>query len=170
MESGVWWRALIAVLYSAKAMGVPSPSANCNLIAWLLAHCWQKKWQALLYTPSSMCSTLVPFYLDSKLLGARYLCVLCLSSTLHGGALLCDWMFLHHTEMPKTTAPGLLLGAETAVLCCATWLKKSQLLAGLCQASPAVPVPPHHFGICLGTAVWHGAVPLGFCQLWSPLS
>lgn len=90
MESGVWWKAPVAAWYSAKAMGVPSPSANCNLIAWLLAHCWQKKWQALLYTLSNVHSTLVPFYLDSKLLGARYLSVLCLSSTLHGGVLVCD--------------------------------------------------------------------------------
>lgn len=43
--------------------------------------------QALLYTLSDVQSTLVPFYLDSKLLGARYLSALYLTNTLHSEAL-----------------------------------------------------------------------------------
>lgn len=82
-----------------------------------------------------MRSTPLPFYLDSKLLGARYLSVLCLSSALHGRVLLSDWMFLHSAEMLRPAAPELLLGAEAARLqqCGAVLasLKKQQPLGSL---------------------------------------
>lgn len=78
-----------------------------------------------------MHSTLVPFYLDSKLLGARYLSVLCLSSTLHGGVLVCDEMFLPCAEMLRPAAPELLLVAEAAQL-----QQRSAALASLTTHEP----------------------------------
>lgn len=170
IESGVWWRSVVFARHSAKATGVPSPSANCNLIAWLLAHCWQKKQQALLYTLSNVQSTLVQFYLDSKLLGARYLSVLCLSNTLHNEALglgLHVFTWCRDAQASSTWAPAGSRGSPaTALECCACTGEKvpgsrlSLTRMVLCHASTTT--------LLWDPCSWSCAPQL--CQLGSPLA
>lgn len=122
MESGVWWRALVAAWCSAEATGVPSPSANCHLIARLLAHRWQKEWQAPLYPLSNVHSTLVPFYLESKLLGARsFLHCVCQVLGMGGSGLRREvFTPCRDAQASSTWAPAAGRGCPaTAAWCCA---------------------------------------------------
>lgn len=160
---------MVFARHSAKATVVPSPSANCNLIAWLLAHCWQKKQQALLYTLSNVQSTLVPFYLDSKLLGARYLSVLCLSNTLHNEALglgLHVFTWCRDAQASSTWAPAGSRGSPaTALECCACTGEKVPG-SRLSDKDGAVPCQHHHAAV--GSMLMELCPQM--CQLGSPLA
>lgn len=153
-----------------KSNEVPSPSANCNLIAWLLAHFWQKKRQALLYTLSNVQSTLVPFYLDSELLGARYLFVLCLSNTLHNEALglgLDVFTRCRDAQASSTWAPaGSRDSPATILWCCACVAEK--VPGSFLSLTRTVLCHPSATSL-LWDPWWWSCAPQ-MCQLGSPLA